>query len=56
MSLSHIFIKAFIKGVGNASGGIILLLTSWKIMRFLKIQKYIEEDIFDYEVNDNKTC
>lgn len=57
MSLSYIFIRAFIKGAGNASGGIILLLTSWQVIKFFKIQKKIESDIvniFDYEVQDDR--
>ena len=58
MSLSHIFIRSFIKGAGNASGGIFLLFTSWQIIKFFTIQKKIESDIeniLDYEVHDNRS-
>jgi len=64
MSLLSIFTKAFIKGVGNASGGIIILFTSLQIIKLFKIQKAIESDLknnidpelvdmLNYEVQEN---
>ena len=49
----RIFIKAFIKGIGNASGGIITLFTAWQIMKLFKIQKYIDNNIDNANNIDN---